>query len=229
MSGLLKAACWKDWLSKASQDLSGINLPLAAVFIVFGVVLAAISPSQAVGYVIAATVALIVAFVAYPWQKNKDRDLKIEEEKRKVVGELIQALETHFSALSGAGAVAVDKVPSFSAEIVNLRTGSALVQAYDCKNVLNDLIAYEASAKNYIRKLTKEKELRSGCQPHKSRPDCVQRTSEYTNAQKQRSEAWLGLKNNREKLFETLGNELGVKLIAQKIENEADNQQDEEQ
>lgn len=51
---------------------------------------------------ITAGAALLIAFGAYPWQKKRDRDLKIAEEKRLAYQHFFEAAETFFARLRTA-------------------------------------------------------------------------------------------------------------------------------
>ena len=51
---------------------------------------------------IAAITALLIAFVAYPWQKSRDRALKINEEKRAAYQRFLRATTEHQMRLSAS-------------------------------------------------------------------------------------------------------------------------------
>lgn len=51
---------------------------------------------------IAAITALLIAFVAYPWQKSRDRTLKINEEKRAAYQRFLRATTEHQMRLSAS-------------------------------------------------------------------------------------------------------------------------------
>lgn len=81
------------------DQLKGMNWPLAILLLLAGVVAVYWLPAQAKGYGIGSFTALFIAFVAYPWQKNRDRELQIELERRATCAQSIKTLLTTRSRL----------------------------------------------------------------------------------------------------------------------------------
>ncbi|WP_417606564.1 hypothetical protein [Primorskyibacter flagellatus] len=72
-------------MSKLKDDRSqfrDLNWTAVACLILIGSFAYCLAPKSASGYIIGSITALLVAFVAYPWQKKRDRELKLGEERR---------------------------------------------------------------------------------------------------------------------------------------------------
>lgn len=57
-------------------------------------------PVEAIGPILGATVALLIAFVAYPWQKSLDRKMQVALERRKIYLDYVFAFDAHFAELN---------------------------------------------------------------------------------------------------------------------------------
>lgn len=215
---------WSADKRDALRELSEINLFSTLVFILFGVGLVVIAPSAAKGYAIAGAIALVIAFVAYPWQKNKDRELKVDEEKRRAIGELIHAVERHMAVIKEANRVSVDQVPSADEERVSAQLALSLVRAYGCEAIVLATIEYDKAIRNFARKLEAEKPLRQTCGIN-SNTGRLKRSPEYIEAQEARNLAWKRLTCTREVLFTKFSDELGIRVPAGDLELENEKQE----
>jgi len=81
------------------DQFKGINWLLATSILLAGAAAVYCLPTQAKGYGVGSFTALFIAFVAYPWQKNRDRQLQIELERRATCAQSIQTLFTTRSRL----------------------------------------------------------------------------------------------------------------------------------
>lgn len=78
-----------------------VNFPLLCVLVAAGIFLILLIPSAS-NAIVAATAVLIIGFVAYPWQKERDHDLKLREEHRSAANAFFEASETFFAKLKVA-------------------------------------------------------------------------------------------------------------------------------
>lgn len=85
-------------------------------------------PSSAWPAIVGGAAALIIAFVAYPWQKSRDRELKIAEEKRSAYREFFSAAEEFNSLYSSSpGGEVDDAVRKAQSRLGASRAGLALL------------------------------------------------------------------------------------------------------
>jgi len=70
--------------------------------------------------ILGATVALIIAFVAYPWQKRKDRQLEIGREARKCAQDFQERLEYVYAQIAVYGSVPLEDQRSLNASVAKL-------------------------------------------------------------------------------------------------------------
>lgn len=78
---------------------------------------------------IAAITALIIAFIAYPWQKQKDRDLQILAEKRKLYAEFLNSLAEY--------EIRSQKMTETFAELQHIHD-----QSYTCMSCIQKMVLY---------------------------------------------------------------------------------------
>ena len=79
----------KRSLKQLNERLLGIDWLMAAGVIAVGSLASILLPSNAQGYAVGGTVALLIAFVAYPWQKHLDRRASFEIEQRSALREFL--------------------------------------------------------------------------------------------------------------------------------------------
>jgi len=72
----------KSQWTQALSQLSEINWIFATALFLIGLAIVILAPKQAQGYAIASATALFIAFVAYPWQKARDRVNELRKEQR---------------------------------------------------------------------------------------------------------------------------------------------------
>ncbi|HRM74764.1 MAG TPA: hypothetical protein PLI13_08685 [Paracoccus sp. (in: a-proteobacteria)] len=89
-------------LNELRSEFKGINKRLTVVFFAIALLLLIFLPGTAKGTGFAAVVALFVALVAYPWQKERDRMLKVSEEKRAAYQAFFEAAELFYAKLRTA-------------------------------------------------------------------------------------------------------------------------------
>ncbi len=91
-----------DTLKGFRSEFKGIYWPFAIVLLVTALILLVYLPGTAKGTALASIVALFVALIAYPWQKECDRVLKVADEKRAAYKSFFEASETFFAKLRTA-------------------------------------------------------------------------------------------------------------------------------
>lgn len=161
---------------------------------------------------ITAIVALVIAFKAYPWQKELDRKHKVDEEKRKVISQLILALEEYMGILTRASLVKYQTVPDTDAARLEVHKALSLVRVYGSEPVVNAAVTYERSISMYGGKLEKVKAEREKCPPHPNREDWVQSTDAYRGAVNDKDAAYRSMKDERNVFFDALNVELNIKV-----------------
>jgi len=79
----------KEQWKQTKRDARAINVIILAGLIFFGIVLGYLFPKAVTG-IAGGTFALIIAFVAYPWQKGLDRENQLRLEQRKTYLEYVK-------------------------------------------------------------------------------------------------------------------------------------------
>ena len=154
--------------------------------------------------------ALMIAVVIYPRQKELDRKLKVDEEKRRAIADLILAVESYMAKVKGSTGVAIAEVPLVDKERIALQKSLSLVRAYGCKDVVDGAILYERSIRNFATKLKAEKAKRHTCSVDPNNPDRIVRSDEYKEARSRRSESYNEMMAERITFFDLLSKALGV-------------------
>lgn len=90
-TGAILAEWLKSQWTHALTQLAEINWIFAAAMLLIGVAVVCFAPEQARGYAIASATALFIAFVAYPWQKARDRANELGKEKREAYRRFFRA------------------------------------------------------------------------------------------------------------------------------------------
>lgn len=92
-----------DWnkLHFYADPTGRVNARLLTVLVSAGLIFLILCPQFGTA-IIAATAAVVIGFVAYPWQKERDHDLKLREEHRNAVKAFFEASETFFARLKVA-------------------------------------------------------------------------------------------------------------------------------
>lgn len=93
---------FKKQLAELQRELRGVNWILASILTAIALLLIVCLPDTAKGTALAAIIALFVALVVYPWQKERDRMLKVAEEKRAAYQSFFEASELFFAKLRTA-------------------------------------------------------------------------------------------------------------------------------
>ena len=77
----IKSFAKKQW-TMLCRNVSEVDWISFGFWTTAGCVFVALAPQDAKGYAIAASVALFIAFVAYPWQRGRDRANELRKEQR---------------------------------------------------------------------------------------------------------------------------------------------------
>ncbi|MCX7566673.1 hypothetical protein OS189_10000 [Sulfitobacter sp. F26169L] len=203
---------WED-----AKSVSGeINFLLFALFILLGALLIIILPDATTG-VVAGTSALIIAFVAYPWQKEKDRVLKIEDEQRKALSELIGALDAYMAKVRLSSPLRTACVPNTETERIDVEMHLAIAGAYSGSAIEPVARGYNNGIENYQNMLEIEKEIRRGIPEGEFNNGLLtKRPKEYVEAQDKRRTAFAEMVEFRD-LFNAKVSEL-LRIQFAKIE-----------
>ncbi|MDO5648872.1 hypothetical protein [Paracoccus sp. (in: a-proteobacteria)] len=146
---------------------------------------------------IASATALYIAVFVYPVQKAKDRELKIDEERRAAFAKFIEASEGYFSRLRAAVPVSVTDMPDTADDQHRTEAALALLTLYADAALSDQAQGYLAALLNYRRALQREKPLR----PEAEDGQRVKRTDDYRKAQDARDRAYKAVLSSREVCF----------------------------
>lgn len=161
--------------------------------------------------------ALAIAFYAYPWQKEKDREHKIDEERRRALADLINVIEDTMGNVKAASPVAVPTVPDISSERLAVQKALSLVRAYGCASVVERTIEYDRAINKYRRCMENEKTIRIKRMEEIPEGKKFTRGKEYTEAQKRSTEAYKKMIAVRLDFFEELSRTLGVTVSSAEL------------
>ncbi|WP_170526120.1 hypothetical protein [Ruegeria arenilitoris] len=125
------------WWVRAKKESGDVFAVVGLLLIVAGGALATAFPMAATA-IIGVTGALIVAFVAYPWQKNRDRTLQKENERREIYRRFLQAANGHYAVLTLAHQSKNSE--GIKDSYLSLVTGAADLAAYAPANEENDVL-----------------------------------------------------------------------------------------
>ena len=155
---------------------------------------------------VASATALLVAFVAYPYQKTKDRELQIEAEKRKVVAQLVSAMEEFTIKVNGSNAVGLKTVPYFTKEIAAIEAAIGVVRVYDLGDLPQAVDEDKKSVKEWRLKILNAKRKRPvDFKRGTKRPDG------YVAAMSKANDQFEKVKCSRTKFFRSATSVFGVK------------------
>lgn len=176
--------------------------------------------------IIAATTALLIAFVAYPWQKQKDRDQKVDEERRHAVANLILKIEALMAKVKGSALVGIKEVPSMAKEKVEAQKALSVVRAYGCAPLVECTIKYDRAIQKYRKALEKEKESRAKREEEIPSGTRFSRGPEYTSAQNATSEMREEMMKVRDAFFDKLSITLKIKVPRLELDEEKVEEED---
>ena len=109
---------------------------------------------------VASATALWIAYTVYPLQKEMDRNLQIDAEQRKLVAQLVSALEELTIKVNGSNAVDIEKVPYFTDEIAAVDAAIGVVRVYDLSGLPEAADDYKKSVKDWRLKILNAKRKR---------------------------------------------------------------------
>ena len=165
------------------------------------------------GAALASATALWIAYVAYPVQKEQDRQFKIQEEMRAAIGALISALEVFASKVNGSNAVGRKTVPYFVAEIASVKSALGMIYALNLKALGDAAFRYESEIKNWRKLILVAKKKRPEEMPNGRRPP------DYAEAMRRVDEHYLKVKDARAEFFSQASVALDIEqLVVSEIE-----------
>ncbi len=128
------------------------------------------------GAIIASVTALLIAFVAYPIQKNRDRKLQKEQERRSIYRDFWEATNRHFSMVHVASIKKeIDELSESHMDLVSKASGIVLyAEADEDNNVL------ELCRKYYQILLEYETDVKAKCGHQKSKSFVDANPDRYT-------------------------------------------------
>ena len=119
---------------------------------------------------------MIVAFVAYPWQKRKDRELKIDDERRAVQLKVIAAGAKIRRRMMDRAGVSHSALPDLTAESADFDESISALAIYCDDKVVGCAQVYHKKVRSYLAALRKEKSARPEIPEGRKR---AQRSIEY--------------------------------------------------
>lgn len=134
---------------KVSLLWPGALIALVTVFLLIFL------PEDSFSAVVGGAVALTIAFVLYPWQKERDRELKVDEERRVSLRNYIRAAEDYYTELSRLARANLyvqpqkvfDNLNSAKAEASLFSSGPVLLA---CRDLQQALIAYHSAVRAFL-------------------------------------------------------------------------------
>jgi hypothetical protein len=155
---------------------------------------------------VASFTALWIAYKVYPWQKKLDRELQIEAEKRKIVAQLVSAMEEFTIKVNSSNAVGLKTVPYFTKEIAAIEAAIGVVRVYDLGNLPQAADEYKKSVKEWRLKILNAKRKRPvDFKRGSKRPDG------YVAAMSKANDQFEKVKCSRTKFFKSATSVFGVK------------------
>ncbi|MFD2174575.1 hypothetical protein [Rhodobacter lacus] len=111
-------------------------------------------------------VAALGAIVAYPWQKQKDRDVQVDEERRTILRSFLTASENYFVDLGRLAKAVEYKQPKDTFDALNAAKAElSLFVAGDslhaCMRLQQALIAYHSAVKSYLETLNSSETVKA--------------------------------------------------------------------
>lgn len=148
---------------------------------------------------IAASTALLIAFVAYPWQKRKDRELQKESERREVYRLFWEATNEHFTNVHRA--LTRKDLTGLNVSHSHVVAKSAGIVIYASSTKSNNSL--EACRRFYQRLLEYETQVKAACGDEFSK--------KYVERHKERypKDLYSQLKQERKKALISIRRDLG--------------------
>ena len=156
--------------------------------------------------IVASSTALWIAYRVYPWQKSLDRELQVEAEKRKVVAQLISALEALTLKVSRSNAVGKKTVSYFSDEIAAVDAAIGLAIVYDLEGLSEVATVYKKAVLEWRNKILVAKKKR----PADFKPG-VKRPADYATAMKKVDDQFGVVSGKRQEFLDAATAVFGVK------------------
>lgn len=161
--------------------------------------------------------ALVIAFVAYPWQKSKDRKNETLKEQRKAVAELVSPIEECAGMISDSVSVFSATVPDISAPLLDIRKATSLARVYGASEVANQADVVRKELREACDLLEIEKSLRPLGYEDRRLP---RRPDDYKVAQEKTNKALLNLNRSLKKFYSRCSQVLGVIMKTTEIEKD---------
>ncbi|GGD23378.1 hypothetical protein [Sinisalibacter lacisalsi] len=86
-------------LKEGFKDLAGLNWVAVGAIVALGTPIIFLLEPSARGTGIGSIAAILIAFVAYPWQKRKDRELQLQSEERAAYKDFFSVAHSHIFAI----------------------------------------------------------------------------------------------------------------------------------